>query len=125
MLRNRQLDGLKFRRQYSVDKYILDFYCPAYKVGIEADGGQHYEIEGQQRDKKREIALSGSGVKILRFSDADILTNIEGVWETIQQELRKGENPPSPLSSPLRVEEEKKFTSMRRKKHEKQENAKN
>ncbi|MBN1445900.1 MAG: endonuclease domain-containing protein [Candidatus Omnitrophica bacterium] len=96
MLRNRQLDGVKFRRQYSIDKYILDLYCPEYKLAIEADGGQHYEPEGQQRDNRREKSLSRSGVKILRFSDIDILKNIEGVWEVIQQELRKRKNPPSP-----------------------------
>jgi hypothetical protein len=45
-------------------------------------------------------------VKILRFSDTDILKNIEGVWETIQQEIRKRNNSPSPQSSPPRVEEE-------------------
>jgi len=108
MLRNRQLDGLKFRRQYSVDKYILDFYCPAYKLGIEADGGQHYEPEGQMQDNQRRIELSHLEVKILRFSDTDILKSIDGVWETIHQELRKRKNPPSPQSSPPRVEEEEK-----------------
>jgi len=94
VLRNRQLVGVKFRRQFSVDRYILDFYCPAYKLGIEADGGQHYAPEGQQQDNRRRIELSRIGVRILRFSDTDILKNIEGVWETIQQELRKRKSPP-------------------------------
>jgi very-short-patch-repair endonuclease len=94
VLRNRQLVGVKFRRQFSVDKYILDFYCPAYKLGIEADGGQHYEPEGQRQDNQRTIELSRLGVRILRFSDTDILKNIEGVWETIQQELRRRKVPP-------------------------------
>jgi very-short-patch-repair endonuclease len=93
-LRNRQLVGVKFRRQFSVGRYILDFYCPAYKLGIEADGGQHYVPEGQQQDNRRRIELSRIGVRILRFSDTDILKNIEGVWETIQQELCKRKSPP-------------------------------
>ena len=43
LLRDRQLNGVKFRRQYSIGQYILDFYSPEYKIGIEADGGQHYD----------------------------------------------------------------------------------
>ena len=45
-LRNRQLFGLKFRRQYPVGPYILDFYCHEYKLCVELDGGQHYESAG-------------------------------------------------------------------------------
>jgi len=43
ILRNRQLSGVKFRRQFSIGRYIVDFYSPEYRVGIEADGGQHFE----------------------------------------------------------------------------------
>jgi very-short-patch-repair endonuclease len=98
ILRNRQLTGVKFRRQFSLGKYILDFYSPEYKLGIEADGGQHYENSGKQRDKIRTEKLSRLGVKILRFSDLDILNNIEGTWEVIQGVLEK--KTPSPQSSP-------------------------
>jgi very-short-patch-repair endonuclease len=53
VLRNRQLSGAKFRRQFPIGKYILDFYSPEYKLGIEADGGQHYEEKGRLKDKQR------------------------------------------------------------------------
>ena len=53
LLRNRQLAKVKFRRQFSIDRYILDFYSPEYKLGIEADGGQHYSDEGKVKDKLR------------------------------------------------------------------------
>jgi very-short-patch-repair endonuclease len=56
----------------------LDFYSPEYNLGIEADGGQHCEARGRQRDELRTEELSKLGIKILRFSDAEILNNTEG-----------------------------------------------
>ena len=95
VLRNRQLSGAKFRRQFSIGKYILDFYSPEYKLGIEADGGQHYEDEGRRKDKLRTSELSQVGVQILRFSDREILNNIEGVYQIIREsiEQKKGSSP--------------------------------
>ena len=87
ILRNRQVSGTKFKRQFSIGRYILDFYSPEYKLGIEADGGGHYEDTGRQRDKVRKRELSKLGIEILRFSDLDILNNIEGVWEVIRQTI--------------------------------------
>ena len=95
LLRNRQLVGVKFRRQFSIGSYILDFYSPEYMLGIEADGGQHYGDTIRQRDEIRTKELSKLGVKILRFSDRDILNNIDGVFEVIQETLtNKRGNPP-------------------------------
>jgi len=87
-LRNRKLAGVKFRRQFPIGGYILDFYAPEYGLGIEADGGQHYEDTRKQRDEVRTRELSKLGVEIIRFSDRDILTNIEGVYEAIERALR-------------------------------------
>ena len=95
LLRNRQLLNVKFRRQFSVSQYIIDFYSPQCRLGIEADGGQHYDEDGKQKDEIRTEELSKFGVKILRFSDYEILNNIEGVVEVIQKE-RKTQNFPSP-----------------------------
>jgi very-short-patch-repair endonuclease len=64
-LRNRQLAGVKFRRQFSVGRYILDFYSPEHRLGIEADGSQHYDDEGKKRDEVRTSDLSKLGVQIL------------------------------------------------------------
>lgn len=87
-------------------RYILDFYSPEYKLGIEADGGQHYEDKGRQRDELRRNELAKSGVKILRFSDLEILNNVGGVCQLIQMAIeRKKSYSPSPQSSPQRVEE--------------------
>jgi adenine-specific DNA-methyltransferase len=63
-LRNRQLDRVKFKRQFPVGGYILDFYSPEYRLGIEADGGQHYGDEGNKRDEIRTKELSKLGIRI-------------------------------------------------------------
>ncbi|MDD5686359.1 MAG: endonuclease domain-containing protein [Elusimicrobia bacterium] len=107
ILRNRSLSGVKFRRQFSIGRYILDFYSPVYKLGIEADGGQHYEDEGKKRDELRTKELSKFGVEILRFSDRDILCDIEAVYEVIKNTIENKKNYPSPLSSPHRGEDER------------------
>jgi len=97
ILRNRQICGAKFRRQYSIDKYILDFYSPKYRLGIEADGGQHYIDYVKKQDESRTKELAKMDIKILRFSNIDILNNIEGVCEEIDKtltlilSLKKGE----------------------------------
>jgi len=96
ILRNRRLTGVKFRRQFPIGRYILDFYSPEYKLGIEADGGQHYEDEGRRKDDLRAEELSGLGVQILRFSDRDILNNVEGVCEVIQESIERRRAAPSP-----------------------------
>ena len=102
-MRNRQLAGAKFRRQFSIGRFILDFYCPKYRVGIEADGGQHYEDKGRQRDELRTTELSKIGVEIIRFNDQEIFNNIEVVYEIVQRVIEKKiGNPPSPPSSPHR-----------------------
>jgi len=105
ILRNRQLNGFKFRRQFSIENYILDFYYPKLKLAIEADGSQHYENTNREKDDLRSNKLNKQGVTILRFSNIDILTNIEGVYLNIQQTVEKL-NIPSPQSSPLQGEEE-------------------
>jgi adenine-specific DNA-methyltransferase len=97
ILRNRQLAGVKFRRQFPIGQYIVDFYSSEYKLGIEADGGQHYEDRGRQQDELRTKELANLGVKILRFSNLDILNNIEGVYQVIQEAIKDNNNEsPSP-----------------------------
>jgi adenine-specific DNA-methyltransferase len=98
LLRNRQLAKVKFRRQFPIDRYILDFYSPEYKLGIEADGGQHYSDEGEVKDELRAGKLAGYGIQILRFNNLDILNNIEGVYEVILKTIEemKRKNAPSP-----------------------------
>lgn len=96
VLRDRQLAGVKFRRQFSIGRYTLDFYSPAYKLAIEADGGQHYEDKGKRKDERRTAELSSLGVKVLRFSDREILNNLDGVYEVIRDVIERKKMTPSP-----------------------------
>jgi very-short-patch-repair endonuclease len=95
-LRNRELSGVKFKRQFPIGKYILDFYSAEYKLCIEADGGQHYIDEYRQRDEVRTSDLNTLGIEVLRFSDYEILTNIESVCEVILKIIDDKRNIPSP-----------------------------
>jgi very-short-patch-repair endonuclease len=89
-VRMKQIAELQFYRQAIIGDYIVDLYCPAAKVVVEIDGGQHYYGEGQESDKTRDNKLTGLGLKILRFSNLDVLQNIDGVIEQIYLNL----NPP-------------------------------
>lgn len=86
-IRRKQIKNLHFYRQKTIGKYIADFYCPARKLVIEIDGGQHYEwgelIEG---DKERENYLKNIlKLKVLRFTNLDIKNNIVEVVDKIYQ----------------------------------------
>ena len=87
VLRNRQLGRVKFRRQFSIGRYILDFYSPKYRLAIEADGEGHYKNKGKRRDELRTKELSKFGIEVLRFNDLDILNNIDGVCEVINKTI--------------------------------------
>lgn len=91
-LRNRQLQGLKFYRQYSIGPYILDFFCPQKNLGIELDGSQH-KIDNNQYDTERTLYLKNYGIRILRFWNNDIIRNMEGILESIFNEVTH----PNPL----------------------------
>ena len=79
--------GVRFRRQYGIGNYIADFYCPEFKIVIEIDGGQHFEDEGLEYDRVRENDMKNLGIKTLRFTNIDILKNIDGVLEQIKIEI--------------------------------------
>ena len=84
-LRDRRLAGYKFRRQYPIGGFVVDFACIKHKLIIEADGGQHNE---SLADIRRTTALEVQGWKVIRFWNNDILSNTEGVLETILRALR-------------------------------------
>ena len=84
-LRNRQLEGLKFKRQVPLDGYILDFVCFDAKLIVEVDGGQHSESES---DTKRGRHFEAAGFRVLRFWNDDVLNGIDGVCLTILREAQ-------------------------------------
>jgi len=94
-LRNKQIEGVKFRRQQPIGSYIVDFVSLEIKLIIEIDGGQHNGRRVREKDEEREKWLKGKGYQILRFWNNDVLTNIEGVLEKIKENLEE-EKTPSP-----------------------------
>ncbi len=86
-VRNRQFLGMRFFRQYSVGPYILDFYCPALKLAIELDGGQHNQTEAREYDAARSEFLHAHGIEVIRFWNDEILREIEGVLARLELKL--------------------------------------
>jgi very-short-patch-repair endonuclease len=84
-LRNKQLHGLKFRRQHPFDRFILDFYCPQRQLVIELDGHHHTEPEQRQYDEARTDWLEAQGLRVVRFSNREVEENLAGVLEIIAQ----------------------------------------
>src|SRR5262249_34662239 len=82
-LRARQLAGLKFRRQYGVGPFVLDFYCPALKLAVEIDGDSHFEEGAAARDRERQVRLEQYGIRFLRVTNLDVFENLDGVMERI------------------------------------------
>lgn len=84
LLKGRQLEGLKFRRQHSVEPYILDFYCPALKLAIELDGASHAcreEYDGQRTSYLSEKA----GITVLRFENRVVFENPEQIFREVKE----------------------------------------
>jgi very-short-patch-repair endonuclease len=87
-LKRKRLDGYKFRRQYSIDNFIVDFYCVEKKLVIELDGESHNRKEIQDYDKVRQEYIETFGIKFIRFSNSDVVNNIEQVIEYIRLALQ-------------------------------------
>lgn len=89
-LRNRQFEGLKFRRQQPVQNRIADFLCFEIKLIIELDGGQHSEQIAEDDERTRQ--LEAAGYTVLRFWNNDVLANTEGVLEAIRWTIVAAKN---------------------------------
>ena len=102
-LRAKQMCGQKFRRQYSVGVYVLDFYCPALKLAIEIDGGTHFQAGAKISDVSRQEFIARFGIHFLRFTNRQVNKNLEGVLahikETVEQMERTEFNPPPPYEA--------------------------
>jgi len=81
-LRGKQLEGFRFRRQHPIGRYIADFVCLEKRLILEIDGGQH-AIE-KEKDIERDNWLKAEGYSTLRFWNNEVLSNLEGVFETIR-----------------------------------------
>lgn len=92
-LRNRALSGLKFRRQVGIGPFIVDFYCAEHRLVIEIDGESHFTSEGIAYDAERTAYLESLNNHVLRFTNADVMENINAVLERIHVFVTE----PSPL----------------------------
>lgn len=88
-IRRKQLSGYQFKRQYSIDRYIVDFYCPQLKLVIEVDGDSHCSESARRYDAAREKEIAAHGIKILRFTNNDVYSNLKGVVEAIMWNLNE------------------------------------
>lgn len=83
-IRRKKLMGRKFRRQFSVHNYILDFYCFEEKLTIELDGKYHYTYQGVLADRERDECLKQQGIKVLRFENKRVFEELAMVLKEIQ-----------------------------------------
>ena len=81
VLGNRQLDNLKFTRQKPLDMYIVDFYCAELMLAIEIDGHTHADQE--HYDRRRTENLNRYGIEVIRYTNAEVLNNLEGVYQDL------------------------------------------
>ena len=93
-IRMKQLKGYQFYRQKPIGDYIVDIFCPRAKLVIEVDGSQHSSDEMTEYDRIRDEHISSLGLRVLRFTNTEVLTHIREVLERIEEEI--------PLSPPLR-----------------------
>ena len=99
-LRNRYLSGFKFRRQFPVGNFILDFYCPALQLCIEVDGGAHDTCSRSAYDIERSCELSKVGIAVVRVRNEGVLKQPDGTWslivDAVNRAIREREEWPGP-----------------------------
>jgi very-short-patch-repair endonuclease len=86
-IKNKQIGGYKWRRQHSIGKYILDFYCPTANLAIELDGKHHFTIDGTKADEIRTEYLQTIGIKVIRFENKELWENPDNVINAITEAL--------------------------------------
>ena len=108
LLKNRQVLNKKFRRQFSVGEYVLDFYCPELRLAIELDGSPHYTFVGQQSDLQRDAILKSEyNIKVLRFENRVVFNYTDEVLRSIKTEienLEQGDKDSRPSTSDVEQE---------------------
>ncbi len=98
-VRNRQLAGLKFRRQVPIHGIIVDFACLSHRLVVEIDGGIHELPEVRARDQARDAQLLNFGYRVMRFSDRAVFEELETLIGLLENQARKQlPSAPPPLS---------------------------
>jgi very-short-patch-repair endonuclease len=99
-IRNRKLQGLKFRRQHPIHYYIADFYCHEKRLIVEVDGGIHLDEAVKKHDENRTAELDRFGIKVIRFTNEQIFEQLEQVLEEIVKIAKPPHPPAPPLAKP-------------------------
>jgi len=86
-LRRKQLNGYKFRRQYGIEEYVVDFYCPEARLVVEIDGPTHFNDVAEQWDPVRQQGIEKLGITVLRFTNDEVYQNMDGVLTRILEQL--------------------------------------
>ena len=91
ILKGKQIESLKFRRQFGLGPYVLDFYCPEIRLCIELDGGVHKTHEQAQYDEIRSKFINENNIKVLRFENDVVYRNMNAIVEAIKMHKKKWE----------------------------------
>jgi len=86
-LQNRRFYGFKFRRQQGIGHYVVDFYCPKLRLVIEVDGDSHFEPDNIVKDKQRQQWIEGLGIRVVRFTNDEVLEDTYGVLLNLKKVL--------------------------------------
>ena len=86
-LKELPIEGTHFRRQASIGRYVVDFFCPAKRLVIELDGGHHNDDETAKRDSERQAWLEQEGYRVVRFWNSDVTGDLRAVMEKIYVEV--------------------------------------
>jgi very-short-patch-repair endonuclease len=95
-LSSKQLRSLKFRRQHGVGPYIVDFYCPEKGIVIEVDGETHADESQRIKDRERERYLKTLGLQVIRYTNQEVLKNLDGVLEDLNRKVSRDSTSPRP-----------------------------
>ncbi|MEG4228460.1 endonuclease domain-containing protein [Microcoleus sp. N9_B2] len=82
-IKNRQLENCKFRRQYSVAEFVIDFYSPEIKLALEVDGDSHFQEDAVEYDAERQEFIESARINFLRFTNDNVYHNLDGVLDVI------------------------------------------
>lgn len=103
-MRNRQIENIKFRRQFSVDNFILDYFAPVIKLVIEVDGYTHFKDVEVKYDKRRQLKLETNGLEFLRFTNTEVIEATDYVVERIIDKVKDLIIDVTPSNSPFKGE---------------------
>lgn len=98
VLRNRGLDGYKFRFQQRFGLFYCDFICHDRRLGIEIDGDTHVSDAAVARDARRDAHIAQEGYRVIRFTNHEVLTNLDGVADAIRSALTLTLPPPAAVA---------------------------